>query len=974
MPGLQQRRTFERPETFLTRLVAKGDRPPKLLSHNQLRAIFLDVLSAESAAHPLPAAVQSYLSSSSADAGTRDVRRFQLASRLAGLARQYGDTRPELLRAWAKGQATLSGDPLQTIEEWQRDLWARVIEVVGQASRIDVNGETRWILPQELFGFLESEGAEAPGEIHLFGFSYMWHGLRDMIVKLVEASTVHIYTLAPFIEFREDLRSLGPVMEAGSGNSPRAKAQSTRADHNDAMMVDNLPLVAHWGRPSHEFFSMLAEFSGARFHPDFVKARSETVLGRLQNEILERAVVNEALLQPDSSLVFLGCAGIRREAEAVANEIWKLISEGDEPQRIAPDRLRFCDVAVLLADRTNQAAYQAHFRAVFEDLHGIPFNMVDVPLAGECQVIAAMLLLLDLPLGEFTRPEVLRVLGHPAVRARFPETDHGRWRDWCLQLEIIHGADQSDHDGTYIDRDLFHWEQGLRRLVLGVFMTGPQSGDERVFHIGTQDYAPHDQPPDTLASIARLLVLVRSLIADARFASTARLTMTQWSDFFWRMMNAYLAADSEAEQRAFAQCLDEVYALRDLDVTGRPVGFRIASLSLRRALESLTVARGHYLADGVVISPVLEMRSLPFRIIFLCGLGEGRFPAADGPDPLDLALVQHRVGDVSSHERDKYLFLETLICRVTGSTFPMSIEIHRQAMRWNHLRLSANSCGIFVMGKAVSRRSSWSKYSRCSDLTSHIFLRKQAISHKSPWRPITQLLRGWNFVRAASERRCALTWERIHRSHGTRYGGSSHLSPTGWACARSRPRQVAAGSHAGGQSQFGACEASWSVRSKAGRGICCSFQRMKRRMKPLGKMSVSRRQGSTKRSCCARSFSTRSTNDRRRIIPCSSRRSTTVMPRCGFSAGWLRSASSVRSSGAGISPALRPGMRRFRSEDYSIDARFMSINLAAPMSLNALTGWKTQLRSMFCSKTVDLQSPLTWSVARSWCRETYQGQ
>jgi exodeoxyribonuclease V gamma subunit len=56
------------------------------------------------------------------------------------------------------------------------------------------------------------------------------------------------------------------------------------------------------------------------------------------------------------------------------------------------------------------------------------------------------------------------------------------------------------------------------------------------------------------------------------------------------------------------------------------------------------------------------MRSPPFRVVFLCGLVEGRFPAVDGPNPLDLTLALRQAGDVSPRERDKYLFLETLVC------------------------------------------------------------------------------------------------------------------------------------------------------------------------------------------------------------------------------------------------------------------------------------------------------------------------
>ena len=126
--------------------------------------------------------------------------------------------------------------------------------------------------------------------------------------------------------------------------------------------------------------------------------------------------------------------------------------------------------------------------------------------------------------------------------------------------------------------------------------------------------------------------------------------------------NVYLAADTDSEERALSQCLQQIEKLRGLDVSGREVGYRIACESLREALEGLTGTRGHYLADGVVVSPLLEMRSLPFRVVFLCGLGEGRFPAVDGPNPLDLTLVGRQAGDVSPRERDKYLFLETLVC------------------------------------------------------------------------------------------------------------------------------------------------------------------------------------------------------------------------------------------------------------------------------------------------------------------------
>ena len=56
------------------------------------------------------------------------------------------------------------------------------------------------------------------------------------------------------------------------------------------------------------------------------------------------------------------------------------------------------------------------------------------------------------------------------------------------------------------------------------------------------------------------------------------------------------------------------------------------------------------------------MRAIPFRVAFLLGMGEGRFPTTERRDPLDLRARRRRVGDVTPAERDKYVFLEALLC------------------------------------------------------------------------------------------------------------------------------------------------------------------------------------------------------------------------------------------------------------------------------------------------------------------------
>ena len=81
---------------------------------------------------------------------------------------------------------------------------------------------------------------------------------------------------------------------------------------------------------------------------------------------------------------------------------------------------------------------------------------------------------------------------HPAVLATMDEVDPVRWAAWCDALGVVHGADRDDHAETYIERDVFNWDQGLRRLALGAFMSGDASGEGRPFDAGGEAYVPYE--------------------------------------------------------------------------------------------------------------------------------------------------------------------------------------------------------------------------------------------------------------------------------------------------------------------------------------------------------------------------------------------------------------------------------------------------------------------------------------------------
>jgi exodeoxyribonuclease V gamma subunit len=74
-------------------------------------------------------------------------------------------------------------------------------------------------------------------------------------------------------------------------------------------------------------------------------------------------------------------------------------------------------------------------------------------------------------------------------------------------------------------------------------------------------------------------------------------------------------------------------------------------------------ARG-FLAKGVTFCSMVPLRSIPFRVIAMLGLGDGAFPRREHLADFDLIAHspdERRLGDRSRRNEDRYLFLEALL-------------------------------------------------------------------------------------------------------------------------------------------------------------------------------------------------------------------------------------------------------------------------------------------------------------------------
>ena len=554
-----------------------------------------------------------------ADGDALDRKRVQLAAELATLFDEYAFSRPEMLAAWREGALVPEAD--QALQRWQRELW---LALHGPRGLFAARGMVT--LP-EFFAQTPAEKLRLPRAVHLFGISYVARLYGSIFETLGRATELHVYTLSP----------------------NRAAAGEARADS----LPDDSPLEA-WARPGRDNVQLLSRLAGGEVDARFVAAPPDSRAPRLaafQAAVLERRSVSpRSARASDESLTVVPAPDPRRELETIAAEIWSRMR--------ADETLKFSDFAVIVP-AASAPAYLPLAQAVFEAASRLPHTIVDLPRPAERRILDVVGLLLELPLGSLGRPDLLRVAMHPTVARRFPDVDPEDWLALCEALEIVRGADRADQAASYLTRDRTSWEQGLRRLALGAFLSGPRSGEERPFVLDGEEVLPFDLPPGLEPAARALGIIARQLIAFADAARGAPAPFEAHAALLRRTIAETIfpePGDVEAALGDALRALEDVAAFVPAELV---VSFRVAAELVKARLGG--TPRRHRSPEGVTVASFVPMRALPFRMIFVAGLDERVFPAPDGLRALDLRSGASRPGDVSAREQDQHLFLETLL-------------------------------------------------------------------------------------------------------------------------------------------------------------------------------------------------------------------------------------------------------------------------------------------------------------------------
>ena len=562
-------------------------------------------------------------------------RRLAVATRLARSFDAYGQSRPQMLEAWAQGRDE-QGDGISLPPDltWQAALWRALRDHLRTPSPAELLDETCVQLRAH------PELSSLPDRLSIFGATRISPARLQILAALAEHRDVHLW-----------LHHSSPALWATVASAPEV---TRRRDDTTRATLRN-PLLASMSRDLLELQLLLRKHApDAQDVHHSSEEQPDTLLGWLKQDLAYDAVrADPPTLRPeDNSVQVHACHGRTREVEVLREVILGLLKDDAtlEPR----------DVLVMCPDvETFAPLIAAAFSLGAEEDAPHPAARLRVRIADRSlrqtnSLLEVLSHLLELGTARVTASQVLDLAGRTAVRQRFGFDDDqlDRLRGWVAGSGIRWGLDQ-EHRKAWQMGGVAQgtWRAGLDRLLLGVAMEGDVLGLADVVPVDDVDSADID----LVGRLAELVDRLHTLQTLFRHQHTARVWMQGLKD---ATLGLCATTDDNAWQQL--QLADELADIGEAaDDSDVEIGLADVRNLLARTLEGRPT-RSSFRTGTLTVCTLVPMRSVPHRVVCLLGLDDGAFPRNSVRDGDDILARDPWIGERDPRSEDRQLLLDAV--------------------------------------------------------------------------------------------------------------------------------------------------------------------------------------------------------------------------------------------------------------------------------------------------------------------------
>ncbi len=597
----------------------------------------------------------------------QDVKRYQLAEKIADLFDQYLVYRPDWIEQWEKNEPVIE---LKDDDLWQRRLWKLLYD---HTLSLGLSHYHRANMYRDFIANLTPEKAQSanlPKRLFVFGIASLPPKYLEALVALGDHIDVHLMLTNPCRYYWGDIRDRQYLMkleakarrltrEGEVTATPLLKfdAETYDASEWDEFTIGN-SLLASMGKMGRDNLALLADISAPEIDA-FSDLSGDSLLSRLQLDVLnleerqddtqwENSSHKFAIEKSDPSFSVHQCHSAMREVEVLHDQLLRWFE--------ADSSLTPRDVIVMVADIN---AYSPAIQSVFANApypRFIPFSISDRTADQENPILLAFLTLLSLPERRCTASELLELLEVPAVMAKFgfDESQFEIVKRWAEESGVRWGLDPHTAEEFNLPKQAQNtWLFGIRRMLLGYAMPA---------EVGLfEGMAAYDEVQGLEAALAgQLAAFVDTLLIYQERLSQG-VSPAMWHQTLLGILDDFFLVDLEGEMVLTTlreRCNRLITQLERTQVA--EVSPEIIRQYMQENLANARISQ-RFLAGQVNFCTLMPMRSIPFKVVCLLGMNDGAYPRHLPPEGFDLMEGRWRAGDRSRRDDDRYLFLEAIL-------------------------------------------------------------------------------------------------------------------------------------------------------------------------------------------------------------------------------------------------------------------------------------------------------------------------
>jgi exodeoxyribonuclease V gamma subunit len=589
-----------------------------------------------------------------------DHKIWQLSSRISRYFMEYELYREDMIQSWMNGTDLLNTD----MESAQRFLYQSLFKKNGYRDSIN----KKWLtLPQYCNGSIFQTPVNHVPKFILIGESHLTPFHAKLIFEMGKYLSISVYQLNPCSEFWEDVTT--PREDRWHRIRSIGIEQTQYGETLKYSDFEN-PLLKLWGKTGRETVKLLSLIEEAGSREQWCTSEwimpeqhvsDSTMLSIIQGQILRRTTGSEgsARISQDTSIQVASCPELFREVESIYNSILYNLERDST--------LDMTDIAVMVPD---MSSYGPVINSVFSrEPRRLTFNMIDSTAAVDSMFAKAVLSLLEIATGSFTRKEISALVRNPCFyEARAMSLDDALvWIAWADKLNIY--REFSKTNDLDPEQNLFTWQQGLLRLRMGRIMDSRESSIHEGKFLTFNNIVPYTDIntgnqglADTISSVIELLHY------KTKKLPLLETSADEWIRLITGLITEFLIipADRPEENLVYSNMIEGLNSLAILDHlpgVNRRSALSITAIKefIAETLTGIPSSRGSYLTGGINISALVPKRQIPFRIIYILGMQEGMFPGSSDSSALNLMTAHRRIGDATRPDINRYHFLETLL-------------------------------------------------------------------------------------------------------------------------------------------------------------------------------------------------------------------------------------------------------------------------------------------------------------------------